>query len=181
MTVWLIRHPAPDIAPGVCYGQLDVGLADAVETIAQDLRQELPPLQLVISSPWQRCSALARALHAAPEFDGRLSEINFGDWEGRTWDELGLAALDRWAADPFGHAPPGGESARAMAARVTAFAADCSRRIAALGPAADRRVAIVAHHGPLRVLAAHWQGEPEAAWLTRQFPFAQATPCVVTV
>jgi alpha-ribazole phosphatase len=177
LTVWLIRHPAPDLAPGICYGQLDLGLAEPAARTAADLRARLPPLALVASSPLQRCRQLALLLHPAPEFDDRLAEMHFGQWEGRSWETIDRAALDAWAADPFGYAPPGGESARAMAARVVSFAADFSRRIKA--QAAVRDVAVVAHQGPLRVLAAHWQGEPESAWLTRQFRFASATPCVV--
>jgi alpha-ribazole phosphatase len=182
VTVWLIRHPAPAIAPGVCYGQLDVGLAEPVEQAVQDLRAELPHPLRVFSSPLSRCRQLATALDTDPVFDARLAEMHFGEWEGRRWDEIGREALDLWAADPLGHAPPGGEAARAMAARVVSFAADFSSRIKALGPTvADRKLAIVAHQGPLRVLAAHWHGEPESAWLDRQFAFARATPCVVTV
>jgi alpha-ribazole phosphatase len=182
VVVWLIRHPAPSIAAGTCYGRLDVGLAAPAHPDAERLRATLPPLAAVFSSPLLRCARLATALHDDPVFDARLAEMHFGEWEGRRWEDIGLEALDAWAADPLGHTPPGGESARAMAARVVSFAADFSSRIKALGPTGvPSDVAIVAHQGPLRVLAAHWQGEPESTWLTRQFSYAQATPCVVTV
>jgi alpha-ribazole phosphatase len=177
LTAWLIRHPPPDIAPGVCYGRLDIGLKLGADNAVNSLRAELPPLAAVLASPLARCRALAEGLHAAPEFDERLLEINFGAWEGRTWEEIGREALDAWAADPLGHRPPGGESAREMAARVVSFAADFSCRIKAQG--AFRDVAIIAHQGPLRVLMAHWQGEPESAWLSRQFDYARPVRCVV--
>jgi alpha-ribazole phosphatase len=179
LTVWLIRHPAPDVPPGVCYGRLDLGLAVPPAVAADLLISELPPLAAVFTSPLARCRRLAERLHPAPRVDARLAEIDFGDWEGRTWDAIGAAALDAWAADPFGHRPPGGETAREMAARVVSFAADFSCRIKAQGPSGD--VAIVAHQGPLRVLAAHWQGEPESAWLARHFEYARPARCVVAV
>ena len=28
MELYLIRHPRPQVAPGVCYGQTDLGLAE---------------------------------------------------------------------------------------------------------------------------------------------------------
>ena len=186
LTVWLIRHPAPAIAPGVCYGQLDVELAEAAADVATRLWAELPALDAVFSSPLTRCRQLAGLLHAAPCFDARLQEINFGDWEGRRWDDIDRADLDAWAADVFGFAPPGGESARAMAARVVSFAADFPSLGGLPAPLADlRHVAIVAHQGPLRVLAAHWRGELKSLesfasrWQETNFAFGSAVPVVI--
>ena len=188
MRVWLIRHPAPAVAPGTCYGRLDLGLAESAAIAGTRLSAELPPLGIVVSSPLSRCRQLAECLHPAAEFDERLAEMHFGDWEGRTWDAIGRAALDAWAADPLGHRPPGGESAREMAARVVSFAAEFSSRIKVFrGQPANRarpcEVAIVAHQGPLRVLAAHWQNESESesesTWQHRRFEFGQATPVTI--
>ena len=42
MILHLVRHPKPAIAPGICYGQLDIS-AENVAAVAIGLRDELPP------------------------------------------------------------------------------------------------------------------------------------------
>jgi alpha-ribazole phosphatase len=161
-----VRHPAADVAPGVCYGRLDVAVPDAA---ALALAGRLAGYGGTIwTSPAQRCrvvvAALARrnpsGLHptgssyapgiASPVVDDRLQELDFGDWEGLAWDDIPRAALDAWAADLSGFAPPGGETGAALVARVTAFAAAL--------PPGDHIV--VTHGGPLRILPAILRGEP---------------------
>lgn len=169
LRIHLVRHPRPAVDSGVCYGQTDLGLAESPVAAAARLRTVLPVDCRVISSPLQRCLQLAQALSAAAETDVRLLEMNFGDWEGRRWDDIPRQDLDAWAAAPFDHAPPGGESAMAMAARVIAFAAD-------LAPAGQELV-LVGHQGPLRVLIAHWLELPRESWLKLPLDFA-AGSCV---
>ena len=127
--LWLARHAQPLIAPGVCYGQLDMA-ADAFPTAecAQALAAVLPAGLRVMSSPLQRCEQLAQALRAlrpdlAYKTDARLQEMAFGQWEGRAWQAIAQAELAAWT-DDFAHYPAGqsGESVTAFMARVgTAF------------------------------------------------------------
>ena len=168
LRVHLVRHPKPAVADGVCYGQTDLALAAAVTVAADRLRPLLPIHYQLHSSPLRRCRELAATLSNNYRIDPRLKEIDFGDWEGRRWDDIPRADLDAWAAAPFDHAPPGGESATAMAARVVAFAAD-------LPPAPDREWVLVSHQGPLRVLLAHWLQLPRERWLNFHFDFAGST------
>lgn len=170
MQLYLIRHPAPQVAPGVCYGRSDLPLAEPAAVAADRLRADLPAGLPVVSSPARRCLELAQALQAEVQVgvrtDARLWEVNFGVWEGRAWDAIDRAALDAWAADPFGFAPPGGESPAAMAARVVAFADSLDRT-------RDLDLMVVGHHGPLRVLIAHLLGLPLAASLQLHLDFAR--------
>ena len=39
MELYLIRHPRPQVAPGVCYGQTDLGLAEPAAEVAERLRE----------------------------------------------------------------------------------------------------------------------------------------------
>lgn len=175
MRIHLVRHPKPAVAAGICYGQTDLGLAESAAAAALRLRGVLPPNGRVISSPLQRCRALAEALSTSVETDQRLLEINFGDWEGLAWDAIPRHQLDAWAAAPFDHVPPGGESAAVMAARVIAFAADL---VATAAKPADRAATewiLVAHQGPLRVLLAHWLDLPRESWLKLHLDFATAS------
>lgn len=166
MQVFLIRHPKPVIDAGICYGRLDVD-AHAPHAVADDIRPLLPRDVPVYSSPLRRARQLAEALHPEPVFDARLAEIDFGDWEGRAWDDIERDALDAWAADVTGFVPPNGESVARLQARVLDFAAS----LAAL-PA----VALVAHAGVLRALVGHWRQLPVAEWTQLAFAYGSVTP-----
>lgn len=164
MQVFLIRHPRPLLDADVCYGQRDLAAEDPLPLAAR-LRELLPVGTPVISSPLQRARKLACALHPAPTFDARLLEIDFGDWEGRRWDDIERQQLDAWAADVLHFAPPGGESVANLLARVVDFAATL----------AGERVALVSHSGVMRALLGHWLQLPLAEWSALQFDFARAT------
>ncbi|MEO0413068.1 MAG: alpha-ribazole phosphatase [Pseudomonadota bacterium] len=114
MALWLIRHTAPDIPPGICYGQSDVALAASFETDAQAVIAAMPNATTIITSPLQRCQRLAGKIAASLNIpikaDKSLMEMDFGAWEGRPWDHIPRHEIDQWAAD-FWHAKPhGGES-----------------------------------------------------------------------
>ncbi len=167
MELHLIRHPRPDIAPGICYGQTDVGLAEAAADVAARLRPLLPRDYALHTSPLARARLLAEAL-GTPTADERLKEIHFGEWEGRSFDAIG-PAIDDWAADPLDFRAPGGESARQMAGRVLHWLADLQLSAPA------RAVVVVAHGGPLRTIAGHLLGLPPERWLGLDFGCGQVT------
>ncbi len=146
MTIHLVRHPAPDIEAGRCYGRLDVGLsADGEADLAR--LTALLPRGTVWTSPALRCRRLATLLSPAPRIDDRLQELDFGDWEGMRWDDVPRAALDAWAADPAQVAPPGGETGAMLLRRVEAICRDL--------PA---RCVVVSHGGPIKLMAAILRG-----------------------
>lgn len=124
--LWLVRHATPQVAPGLCYGALDVPAEpEATAEAAARLAAALPHGMRVRCSPRQRCRQLAAALSALrPELvieaDARLAEMDFGHWEGQAWDAIGQAALDVWLADFATHAPGDGESVTAFLRRVAA-------------------------------------------------------------
>jgi len=165
--LYLIRHPRPDIAPGLCYGASDVGLAEPVAPVAARLRALLPADIPVYSSPLARALRLAEAL-GEPRIDPRLREIDFGAWELQPFDAL-RDELDAWADDPLGFRAPGGESALEMAARAHAALDD----LLALHP--GEAVAVIAHGGPLRAIAGRLLGLPQARWLGLDFAFGALT------
>jgi alpha-ribazole phosphatase len=156
MKIALIRHPAPLIEPGICYGRLDVALAPhAEEQIgAIAASPDLHGAVCVWSSPSRRCCGLAGAIAAALDvrltIDPRLRELDFGAWEGRPWDVIARADLDRWAASPLTFAPPGGETGAAFIARISAFHVGLRQ--------AQQDCVVVSHGGPLKVLAALLSG-----------------------
>jgi len=156
MRLFLIRHPQPDVAPGICYGSTDLPLAENAARSAAALRGLLPAAAPLYSSPLTRCRLLAEQLHSCPRFDARLRELDFGDWEMRPWDTLERQLLDDWASDPLYFAPPGGEAVAALRARVAAFLAELP----------DEAV-LVAHAGVIKVCAAELAGA--ADWFGLRF------------
>jgi len=167
MELHLIRHPRPQVAAGVCYGQSDVGLAECAADVAARLRPLLPAHYALHASPLARARLLAAEL-GAPVLDDRLREMHFGEWELRPYAEIG-AAIDAWATDPLGFCAPGGESARAMSARVLDWLDD----IVAARPKGP--VVVVAHGGPLRALAGRLLGLPPERWLAFDFACGHVT------
>jgi alpha-ribazole phosphatase len=125
MKLWLVRHATPLVEPGICYGRQDVPADDgATAECARALAEILPTGIRIISSPLQRCEQLAKALCGLqPDFayktDPRLQEMDFGDWEGRAWQDIGPAELQAWT-DGFAHHAVGGsgESTMQVMARV---------------------------------------------------------------
>jgi alpha-ribazole phosphatase len=165
----LVRHPKPVVPANTCYGRLDVA-AEGTEAAAERLRALLPVGLPVWTSPLVRCRSLAECLHPQPLVDGRLAEMDFGDWEGRTWDEIGPAALDAWAADVAGFAFPGGESAWILQRRALVWLAEF----------AESEAVAVTHAGVMRVLLAHWLNLPPEKWNTLTFGYGQVTTVELT-
>ena len=106
----------------------------------------------VVTSPARRCRLLADAISPAPIIEARLQELDFGTWEGVAWEAVPRAALDAWAADPLGFAPPGGETGAALIERV-------QRAVAALIDAGEDCI-VITHGGPLRLMPALLRGLP---------------------
>lgn len=91
-------------------------------------------------------------------------EIDFGTWEMQTWEGIGRASLDDWAAAPFDFVPPGGESVAALGVRVNEFIAerkaeDCTELV------------LVSHAGVMRMFFAEATGAPISDWLSAQFDY----------
>ena len=133
MKLWLVRHAAVQVEPGVCYGALDLPAdAQATQHLAHALAQALPLGIALRSSVLQRCELLAQCLcrlrpDLAYKTDTRLIEMNFGQWEGQTWDAIGPEALQTWT-DNFMHHPPGGqETVAQMLERVGAALREAQR------------------------------------------------------
>lgn len=152
---WWIRH-APSRAPaGRLNGRGDVAadLSD-IETIAR-LAEALPGGAMWLVSPLRRAVETAEALLASGAAAGDalvlepdFMEQDFGDWEGRAYDEIDSAF---WR-DPASNRPPGGESFVDVAARVAGAITRWG------GQARGRDVVAVAHAGVVRAALAQARG-----------------------
>ena len=164
MRLYLIRHPRPVVADGICYGRTDLPLAAPVDEVATELRPLLPPDLPVFSSPLDRCYQLALALHPTPYVDTRLQEMHFGEWEMQAWQVLDRSALDTWAADPLGFAPPGGESPEQLQQRAIEFCTELSTD-----------AIVVTHAGVIKALSGWVNDLLPSGWIGLSFPFGSLT------
>ena len=158
MQLYLIRHPKPVAAQGLCYGRLDVEVENPAP-VAATLRTLLPAKAAIPlwSSPSLRCQGLAACLHPNPILDARLAEMDFGVWEGRPWNDIPRDQLDAWAADVANYTPPQGESPMQVQTRALAF-------VESLQQAQIPEAILVTHGGIIRLLCAHQQGLPPHRW-----------------
>lgn len=146
MEIYLARHTSVDVPRGTAYGQTDVPLRDTFAEEAEEVKRQLDgrTFDAVYTSPLTRCVRLASYCgypDAVP--DSRLLELDFGEWEMKTWDEIqadprSAAWWDDWIDTPA----PRGESFRQQYARLAGFLQDIQRR-------GYRRVCLFAHGGIL--------------------------------
>jgi alpha-ribazole phosphatase len=156
--LWLVRHPEPEASVrGRCYGTLDVGLSPAglrhAELIADGLANE--PFAAVYTSPRTRCTFAARVIAAKcgsplEELDD-LRELDFGAFEGLTYDEIAERYPDAyrsWMERPTETDFPGGETFAEMWTRVM----DALRYVRTRH--SGQSIAFVTHGGVIRILLA---------------------------
>ncbi|MFQ3652118.1 MAG: histidine phosphatase family protein [Gemmataceae bacterium] len=165
-TVWLVRHPAVfDTYRGVCYGSSEVPLSpesvSQLQSLARNI-QRLGPITHLYHSGLIRCAVLAETLAALTGLpattDARLRERHFGQWEGRTWDEIhaetGDAMLGMVTA-PDTWRPPGGETTFELRDRVLAWYAQLPTHAT---------IVAITHGGPIAALLGTLQQRPVAQW-----------------
>lgn len=151
MEVYLIRHTTPLIAKGLIYGRMNVPLAASFTKEKDLVLQQVPAdLDKVYSSPSFRCQVLAAEISTAYTQNEALYELNFGDWEGDTWDTIDRAECSTWMEDFVNLAPPNGETMLEMEKRVLIFFKEVL-----LQP--FRQVGIVTHGGVIRIILAHYR------------------------
>jgi alpha-ribazole phosphatase len=161
MTLWLLRHAQPCVAPGVCYGVLDMAAeAEATRQAAAALAEVLPQDLSVWVSPLQRCELLAQFLRGLrPDLtfktDLRLVEMNFGAWEGVPWADVPRTALDAWTTDFGEHRFGGIESANMVLARTRAAWSDT---LAATRLSGAAGAVWITHAGVIRAVSLLAQG-----------------------
>lgn len=114
--IHFIRHGAIDeTLSGKYIGTTDVPLSDKgrLDLKKLDYEYRYPGTQVVFTSPLKRCTETCKILY--PELNPlsitALSECNFGEWEGKTAEELkNDPDFEKWLAGDNSVKPPRGES-----------------------------------------------------------------------
>lgn len=119
LTFYFLRHGETTSSQtgGYC-GTLDLDLTPAGHEMARDFAAAYRdlPWEAVFCSPLKRAVATAQPLCEAvgltPKLRDGLKEIAYGQWEGKTPDEVNREFHDEyvsWLADPGWYLPTGGE------------------------------------------------------------------------
>lgn len=149
MIVWTLRHPPID-RQGLCIGQTQRACTIPIEDAVAQAMASAPFVPVrIVGSDLPRCARLAEGLADAWGCDltlnPQLREMSFGEWDGRSYDEIDATDSVRWrnwCDNWFSQAPPGGESTEQFSARIGAWLVDdqpCDR------------TAVVTHAGVIRV------------------------------
>ena len=161
----LVRHGAvASRYDGVCYGRSDVELSD------EGLRQSRAAADELAALPITHLvhSGLARARWLAELIAARISvpltvapalaEINFGQWELRTWQDIFEETGNAMAGmihSPATFRPPSGETVFELRDRALAWYRELP---------AEGFIVAVAHGGPIAALRGALTGVPVSQW-----------------
>jgi len=128
LTIDLLRHGA--LCGGTRYrGRCDDDLtAEGRAAMDAVWRRISDSVERIIASPLKRCripaADWAGERRIPLQIDSRLEELHYGDWEGKTMEEISAthgAMLRQWRLDPAGMTPPGGEAMENFYQRLSAF------------------------------------------------------------
>jgi probable phosphoglycerate mutase len=142
--LWLVRHGATDWSDaGRLTGWRDIPLNDVGRRQARLLRRRLRSTEFdgIWSSDLARAMETARLAVGGARADERMRELDFGELEGRTWDQCSpevqaeLVSFDRFVAR-------GGESVSELRSRI----------LASTDTLSDGKHLVFTHGGVIRVL-----------------------------
>jgi alpha-ribazole phosphatase/probable phosphoglycerate mutase len=164
MRLVLVRHGEPEAsARGRCYGALDVGLSAVGQAQSERLGRALRSVDVaaIVSSPRRRAfetaAVVARPHSLDVRVESRLAELDFGELEGRTYDEIAAELPDlyaEWMTRPTEVRFPEGESYAELETRVLASVAQLREELGGL------TVVAVTHGGVVRAVLRDALGLP---------------------
>lgn len=168
--VYLIRH-GETLAQvsGIFSGRSDFPLTEKglIQASALCRRPDISCVDTIFSSPLKRCVETAgeifcqgKILKGAIVMDENLEEIDFGDWEMKTWGQISLLwpeEAEKWLRQEEDFHFPGGEGVKDFYERMKTAASNI-KKFGIDGHSGP--VAVVAHGGVIRSLICIWLGLP---------------------
>ena len=170
--IHLIRHGlTKDNVEGVYCGITDTPLSEDGKDQLRKMKEEYsyPGAQFLFTSPLTRCKETAEILYPdlKPIVIDGLTEYNFGEFEGKTAEELQKKqpSFESWLKGEPGVRPPFGESNEDFAKRVCSSFVKIVDGVIKTG---TEDLIIVTHGGVISTILSNF-GLPEASvsdWLT---------------
>jgi probable phosphoglycerate mutase len=156
LRLYLLRHGETVYSQGGGYcGTLDPELTPEGLQMAQAFADTYAslPWEAVYVSPMKRTIATAKPLCEATRLEMQLrdglKELAYGDWEGKTPEEVKSAyeeAYIQWLTEPAWNPPTGGETAVQLAIRADLVISEIQRRHL------TGNILVVSHKATLRVI-----------------------------
>ncbi len=162
--IHFIRHGSIDeTLSGKYIGTTDVSLSDKGKMSLKKLNFDYvyPQVPVVFTSPLKRCTQTCKILfpNIKPLVIDALSECNFGEWEGKTAEELKTDPdFEKWLAGDNSVKPPRGESNDDFVRRICKMFESIVEGLMKTG---TTECAIVTHGGVIMTLLAVY-GLPQA-------------------
>ncbi|GAB6100512.1 alpha-ribazole phosphatase [Halanaerocella petrolearia] len=164
--VILVRHGETSWnQAGKFQGSKDIPLNDKGITQARKLAERLERTEIdaIYASDLSRASKTAEIIaqdhNLSVEERSALQEIDFGQWEGLTFNDLERdyqTEFEAWEQDPVNNGAPSGENLGEFETRLVTSL----KKI--LTHHSEERILLVAHGGVIRVLVATFLGMPLA-------------------
>lgn len=157
--LWVVRHAQSEgNVSGLFVGRSESPLSQRgrrqAVAVGGEIAQTGRKVSAVVSSGAARAIQTAEAIvdslgNAVPlEYDARLAEMDYGDWEGKAFASIGEPGdVARMFGDPS-FAPPGGESVAEMCARTYRALTDLTAELDS-----DSIAVVVTHMGPAKASA----------------------------
>ncbi|HEY9664692.1 MAG TPA: histidine phosphatase family protein [Allocoleopsis sp.] len=156
LTLYFLRHGETiySRSGGYC-GELDPELTENGSRMAQAFAQTYSKLswQAVYVSPMKRTIATAKPLCDAVGIEMQLrdglKEIRYGEWEGKTNEEIKEHYNEdyvRWLTEPAWNPPTGGETAVEIASRASLVIAEIQAKYT------EGNVLVVSHKATIRII-----------------------------
>jgi len=182
LSLYLLRHGETEYSKtgGYC-GALDPDLTDNGKRMAEQFAAAHRSMSWagVYVSPMKRTIATAKplceTLGIEMQLRDGLKEIAYGEWEGRTQEDVKEHNADiylRWMTEPAWNAPPGGETAQQIAARATPVISEI------IAAHKDGNVLVVSHKATIRILLCDFLGIDLGRYRDRIAAFAGSVSTV---
>lgn len=181
MLIDVLRHGEP--LGGARYrGRTDDVLTEQGWQQMADAVKPTTPWTRIISSPLRRCADFATRLSEERQLElhiePRLAEIDFGDWEGLTSQQImdrDAERLLQYWNDPDTITPPNGEPLTTFKSRVASAWHDMrSQYLSTTNTAIDHgkeHLLVVTHGGTLRMILSNILEMPHTALFTIDVPY----------
>lgn len=171
----LLRHGQP--AGGDRFrGVQDDPLSDTGWQQMRASVKDMAGWDVIVSSPLRRCAAFATELadhHSLEiETDHRLAELAFGEWEGKSYEEVKRKQPKAWQAffeDPVNNTPPGGEKMTDFCDRIDAAWEDLVERYK------GKHVLVICHGAVMRTIYRRLLNMPMSSLFSIEVPYACLT------
>ncbi|MDE5411990.1 histidine phosphatase family protein [Alkalihalobacterium chitinilyticum] len=167
LAVTLLRHSITDYNEQKRYlGWTDLPINTRGKQLLSGLKKKhrYIPGNVIYSSDLTRCVTTAEILYPNVPIikDKRLREINFGDWEGKTYEEIKDDPLyRRWLDDLNNTIPPNGEAYLSFQSRII----NSWNKI--INDAIQQKwehIIVVSHGGPIRFILSQMTSEKKSFW-----------------